>query len=332
MSFVDEGGGSLDSAAVAPVELTVADFGDLLRRNRWLLSSVPLALAAVVSAWNLSVPRSYTSVSAFSVGGGAGASSAISGIAAQFGLSGGSGSSEGPVFFSEVVRSVAVLAPLADSVVNREERATPLWQVFGIEAADQERRRAMFAEVLREQVAVNVTPATGIVQVRVSTNDPEISRSLARLLLAELERFNLRRRQEQAARERAFAESQLVRVREEVDVAEDRLTAFSLRNRQYSTSPALMLEFERMQRELANRQSQAAELEQTYNQALLEEARNVPRLSVLETASLPLRPNPRGTVPRALAGLLAGFFLALGFVLGREYLRASAAVRSARPH
>lgn len=307
--------------------ITLADIIVLLRLNLRILLVVPVVLMLGVAAWTMTRPLNYTSSTAFSAGGGY-STAGISGIAAQFGLAGGGGSSDGPAFYEEVLKSSSVLEPIADSTLSYKGHTEPIWEAFGIEEANPERRRRLVAEVLRDQIETNVSRETGIVRVKITASDPEKGKQLLDILMNQLEEFNLRRRQEQAARERKFAETQLRKFLSEVESAEARLAEFSIKNRQYSSSPQLTVEFERLRRVLMDRQSQFATLQQTYNQALLEEIRNVPRLSLIEYPSIPLRPNPRGTTARAAAAFLLGLLLAIGLVLGREYLRASALVQA----
>jgi capsular polysaccharide biosynthesis protein len=310
----------------APAEMTLADVLRIVSQHRRLFLFLPLGLAISFGAWSMLQARTYTASAAFAAHG-ANAPVGVSGIAAQLGIGIPTSSGEGPAYYAEVAKSSAVLRPIADSSIKVGARAVPMPAVFGVEEADSARRRALTAEALRAAIDVQTARETGIVRVLVTAEDPETAAQIAGYILAQVNDFNMAQRQAQAARERQFAERQLMSARAEVNAAEGRLASFYVRNRQWQNSPALTVEHDRLRRAIDERQEVATTLTQTFDQARLEEVRNVPRISVLEPASAPLRGNPRGTPKKAAAGLLLGLILAAVIVFGREYLRANALLR-----
>jgi uncharacterized protein involved in exopolysaccharide biosynthesis len=303
-------------------DVTVADILRLLAQNRWLLIALPLTLGLIAGVWSFTRPRTYTATAAFAAQSG-GTPFAATGLAAQLGLGIGSPGGEGPAYYAEVIKSSAVLRAVADSSIQTAAGVATVAAVMGVTESDVERRRSLTAESLRGMIRTSPSRETGIVRVDVTAADPNAAAQLGAHLLAELIEFNLTQRQTQAARERAFAGRQLSEARAQVRAAEGLLADFLVRNRQYQSSPQLAVEYERLQRTINERQQVASSLMQAYDQARLEEVRNIPRIAVLEPPLPPLRGNSRGTPKKALAGMLAGLVLAIGFVLGREYFRAA---------
>jgi uncharacterized protein involved in exopolysaccharide biosynthesis len=309
-------------------EITVADILRILSAHRRLLVALPLAMAVVFAVWSMSQPRTYTATAAFAAHGGGGSAPGLSGIAAQLGIGVASASSETPAYYAEVITSSAVLGPIADSSVTLDNRRATLPQILGVDETDPERRRGLTAEALRRMIVVRPSRETGIIRVGVTGRDPQVAALIAGHLLAQVNEFNLKQRQTQATKEREFAQRQLASARGESNAAQQQLAAFLQRNRQYENSPSLVVEYERLQRAVSEKQGVVGNLLQAFDQARLEEVRNVPRIVVLEPAASPLRGNSRGTVKKAAAGFVLGMVIAIGIAFIQQYRRATALAES----
>jgi uncharacterized protein involved in exopolysaccharide biosynthesis len=153
---------------------------------------------------------------------------------------------------------------------------------------------------------VNVAKETGLVSVVVTTHEPQISLSIAKRLIDELIRFHMGLRRDQASAERRFVESRLTSQRSELKESETRLAAFLLRNREYSNSPELRFQHDRLQRDVDLQQQLLSGLAQSREEALIREVRDIPNISIVEAPQLPARPEPRGLIRRATFGGLIG--------------------------
>ncbi|HEX5830509.1 MAG TPA: hypothetical protein VFY16_05970, partial [Gemmatimonadaceae bacterium] len=108
--------------------------------------------------------------------------------------------------------------------------------------------------------------------------------------------------------------------RAELRAAEDRLQAFLQRNRVYRSSPELVFEFERLDREASVRQQLVASLTQAYEQAKIDEVRDTPVITMVERPEIPVRADRRLLLQKALLGLAVGVVLGILLVLLRHYL------------
>jgi uncharacterized protein involved in exopolysaccharide biosynthesis len=61
-------------------------------------------------------------------------------------------------------------------------------------------------------------------------------------------------------------------------------------------------------------------LQQSAEQAKIEEVRDTPTITLVETSSLPVRPDSRGTVKFALGGAVVGILLGIAIAFVRETL------------
>jgi len=123
-----------------------------------------------------------------------------------------------------------------------------------------------------------------------------------------VDKFNLKSRKSQAAEERRFVEEQAIEAERTLRVAEDRLQSFLQQNRILG-SPELLMDHDRLGREVALRQQVYTSLLQNREEARIREVRDTPVITVLEAPRLPVVGEPRGSAQKAILGGLAGGML-----------------------
>jgi uncharacterized protein involved in exopolysaccharide biosynthesis len=285
--------------------------------TRWYLVAatavvaVGLALAAALAA-----PRTYTARTSFTTESRRGGGSQLAGLAAQFGIGGAGDATGSPAFYLDLVQSPVVLGRVVDAVYTvsggRRARYAQLVGVKGISPADE---RVAAMRDLSRRFSAALSPKTGVIKMTVTTRSPALSKAIADTLFAALNEFNLRRRQTQAGEERRFVERRLAEARADVREAEERQRAFLATNRIYQTSPELILQHDRLQREVQFRQSLLTTLASSYEAARVDEIRDTPVISVVEPPEVPPLPDPRRPwalfILSGLAGTAVGLALAV---------------------
>ena len=156
-----------------------------------------------------------------------------------------------------------------------------LIRLFDVRGATQAARLEKAIARLGHGIGVQTSRETGVIQFRVTTPSARLSQEVAARLISLINDFNLSTRQSQAAAERRFVEGRLTQARTELFRAEDRMEDFLRTNRSYENSPQLLFEHERLQRDLGLRQQLYATLAQSYEQAKIDEIRNIPVLTVI---------------------------------------------------
>lgn len=322
----------LEGPAPASAPPSLLGVLNVLLRGRSLVMVAALLVSAAVIVVTLARPRTYSVVTSF-VPQGRATGSNLSGLAAQFGitLQGGEGA-QSPQFYVDLLRSREILRGLADTqfaVRTDTGLATgTLADLYRVRAATPALRREKAIDRLRDDVASSVAQKTGVVTLTVTTRSADLSYQIGERMLALLNRYNLETRQSQAAAERRFTEQRLAEVRAELRAAEDRLQAFLQRNRVYRSSPELVFEFERLDREASVRQQLVASLTQAYEQAKIDEVRDTPVITMVERPEIPVRPDRRLLLQKALLGLAVGAVLGIVLVLLRHYLPGGSASAS----
>jgi tyrosine-protein kinase Etk/Wzc len=138
-------------------------------------------------------------------------------------------------------------------------------------------------------------------------------------LLDQLNTFNLTGRRSRATQERKFTEERMLEVGAELRAAESRLEQFLEANREYRLSPKLTLQQDRLSRDVGMRQQVYSSLAQSYEQAKIDEVRDLPVITTVSEPEAPVLPDPRGLLLRTLFAMVAGAGLGLAIGFLREW-------------
>jgi tyrosine-protein kinase Etk/Wzc len=303
-------------------EMSLFDLLNALLLHRRLVVALPLLFFTVAAVYSLTRERTWTSDASFMPQTGR-SEAMLSGLAAQFGVPvSQAAAGESPAFYAELLHSRAILDAALDStftmVQEGRQLTLPLSEIVSPRGGGRSRERAFLA--LRNAVGVSTARETGLIRVSVTTEHPQLSERIAALLLDLINEFNTEKRQLQAASERRFVEERLAQARNELTATEAEFQRFEERNRRIE-SPQLMLARGRLQHELSLRQHLVTSLAEAFEQARIEEVRNVPLITVIDRPAVAEWPNGRGTVFRSLFALALGFALAAAYALVQTALQ-----------
>lgn len=326
-------------AAAEEQTLSVFQLANLLIRSRYLLIALPLLCGAAAVAYSLSQPRQYRASASFVPNGAEASGSQLSSIAAQLGFSVNSGQpGQSPQFYGDLIltRDIlrdAVLTQYTVPVQGRPRRGNLIafWELGGPEAGGAAGHTPLDEAIkaLHGAVGTDVGLETGIVGVNVTSENPRLSEAILRRLITLTQEFDLVKRRTQASARRRFAEERMGEARRDLNRAEAGLDDFVSHNRQFQASPRLLLEQSRLAQDVVLRQQVYGALMQTYEQARIDEVRNTPVITVLESPEGSATPQSRGTVTRALVAAVLGGILALFIAMLRETARAARQARDA---
>jgi uncharacterized protein involved in exopolysaccharide biosynthesis len=294
----------------------------LLRHRGWIIATSLLIVSIVVVSTILR-PRTYTAHAVF-MPQGPKAPSGISGIASQLGLNlPGGDNGQSPQFYADLVRSRSILGAVTDTTYAvRGERGVvrqPLVRLLVPKGDGGPLHREKALEKLRANTVATAGQKTGLVEVAVKAEAPDLAQQIVARMIDEINRFNLENRQSQAGAERRFTERRMNEALQELRSAENRQQRFLQGNREYGGSPSLLFEQERLARDVSLRQEVYTTLVQAYEQAKIEEVRDTPVLTMVEAPSEPVRPDPRGLLTRAILATVVGALLGMLPVLFRQF-------------
>jgi uncharacterized protein involved in exopolysaccharide biosynthesis len=148
----------------------------------------------------------------------------------------------------------------------------------------------------------------------VDMRSPQLAATVANHLVAELNQFNLERRQSQSRAQRVFTGERLEEAEKDLREAERAELAFLQRNREYSSSPLLTYEEGRLSRDVRVKQELFLTLSKAHTEARIAEVRDTPVLTVVDSAVAPYRrARPQrvlGVIIATILGAIAGIVIA----------------------
>jgi uncharacterized protein involved in exopolysaccharide biosynthesis len=182
---------------------------------------------------------------------------------------------------------------------------------------------------LKDLMAVNLDNKTNVVTASVEMREPRLAADVLNAALTEMDLFLREKRTTSATEQRKWIESRLVQVNDELRAAENALKNFREKNRRVMDSPQLILEQERLSREVQVKGTIDLELRKQAEIAKIDEIKQITTINVLDGGREPVKKErpKRGT--NAAIGFLLAFvgtagFFAVRSIYGervREYLK-----------
>ena len=306
--------------------LDLPDFLSLASRSWRFVVSVALLVGSISLLLAFAIPKRYTAHAMFlpdtkTVGG---LSSALSGMASQFGLQlGDVGGAKSPRLYVDLATSRTILERMLATPTpsTRVERPRPLIDWFVPAREDAHERIEEGVRRLAKAIDVRTDLQTGIVRVDLEAKDPLVAANATNALLRYLGDFNLNTRQTQGREKRLFVEKRFEQAQNSLNTAEESVRYFLERNRTYQSSPQLVYEYGRLQRQLDLSQQVYLTLARELETARIEELNDTPLFTVVDTARPPVKASSPQRIFIAASGAVLGFVIATILVLISENLR-----------
>ncbi|HEY4132652.1 MAG TPA: hypothetical protein VGM50_18710 [Gemmatimonadaceae bacterium] len=261
--------------------------------------------------------------------------SGLASLAGQFGINLGAVAGQGPSpqLYADLLHTREILAVVVnDTVVNTAGDHVLLPDFLGVKGESGPVRTENTVRFLRDRVVgVSVAARTsGVITVTARTRSPQASLTIAKQLLDALNSFNVAKRKSQATEERRFTEGRLADAKATLRKSEDALQQFLQGNRQYTGSPELVFQRERLERDVNLQQQVVTGLAQQYEDARIREVRDTPVFTVLEEPVLPALPDPRGRATTVVLGTILAALVGVAWAVGRTGLERQYALETER--
>jgi uncharacterized protein involved in exopolysaccharide biosynthesis len=197
--------------------------------------------------------------------------------------------------------------------------ASTLLEIWDVEGDTREERIESAIEQLGGVLKARADRETGLVTLMVRDARPDLTCAILTAALEFVNVFNTQMRQSQASAERRFVAERLETLRAELREAESAVESFLVHNRNFSRSPQLQFEYERLQREVTLRQQVVISLAQAHERARMDEVRNTPVITIVDPPRVPVNPHYNWLVLGPLLGLIGGVMVAGGVIVLREW-------------
>lgn len=159
---------------------------------------------------------------------------------------------------------------------------------------------------MKDLVSVSFDTKTSVSSASVEMPEPRLAADVLNALLNELDLFLREKKSTGATEQRKWIESRLVQVDVELRSAEEALKTFREKNRRVGDSPQLLLEQDRLAREVAVKGSIDLELRKQAEIAKIDEIKQVTTINVLDEGREPVKKErPKRATNAVIAFLLA---------------------------
>ena len=309
-------------------ELSIISLGNALLRRWRLIVFMPLGIGIAVGILSFFLPPAFTATATFvpEVPSTSTMPSALSGIAGQFGVSIGSEGSQSPQFYAQVLMGPGITNQVLQTrFADPRPGSNPgdsvkLLSLLGLEGDSLADSLEAGRALLLETVVPRINILTSIVDLDVETRYATLSADVANAYIRYLNAFNTETRQSQARARRDFMDERLKSIENELRSSEASLRAFYERNRLWRNSPQLVIEEERLRRQVDSRQEMQTTLLRTYEQARIEEVNDTPVITVVNWASPPRKKSKPQQKLLVVFAVAASGMLAVFWALGTAYL------------
>ncbi|HIA79555.1 MAG TPA: hypothetical protein EYO07_05280 [Candidatus Marinimicrobia bacterium] len=306
--------------------ISLSDILLVLAKNLKLLIIIPLVFG-VITAFNVlfMVGPSYISSAKIMSSGGGSSPSQLQGLAAQFGVSVPGGSEGAEWVYPDIIKSRTLARALLIRKfdTNKYGPQKSLLQIltYGDEEPEVNPNTLMKfgIESYLGMIDVEQDRQSQIYTVTVSAFEPQFAADLCAALIEELDEHQRVYKTEKVKETRLFIEGRIVEVQKELEKAEEDLKVFRDRNRQIGSSPALLLEQQRLSRETAVLTGVFTTLKQQLEMTKIEEVKESALVQVLDPPEAPLYRDSPKRRRSVFLSLILGFGLAVGLAFVKEY-------------
>ena len=239
----------------------------------------------------------------------------LSDLATLAGVNIGGGEGSLVKLYPTIIKSEAVLKNVIENTYQTKEFSRPvnLIEYWEIEEKTPGRSFEVALKTLRDELSVTMDNKTSVITLAVSTPEPQLSADILNAVTKELDSFIRSKRATSAGEQRKFVEARLTEVKGDLTKSENALKEFREKNRQV-LSPQLLLEQERLIRDVQINATVYTELRKQFEIVKIEEVKNIPVINVMD----PARAAAKKEKPKRSTIVLSVFFLscigAVGYV------------------
>jgi uncharacterized protein involved in exopolysaccharide biosynthesis len=188
--------------------------------------------------------------------------------------------------YPTIIRSESVLRNVIYS--RYKTKAYPdsanLIQFWEIKEKNSEREYEVALLALRTALEVSMDAKTSVLTMSIETEEPQLSADILNNTIRAADKFIRTKRNTNASEQRKWIDARLVEVKADLSKAENTLKDFREKNRSISGSPQLLLDQERLMREVQINSTIYTELKKQYELVKIEEIRTTPIINVMDYA------------------------------------------------
>jgi uncharacterized protein involved in exopolysaccharide biosynthesis len=218
-------------------------------------------------------------------GGKSGTISGLADIASLAGFSIGVGKSWFELY-PNIITSEAVLKNIVYSKFKSVKFSDSVNLIQYLELSDKDMLKNFekAQEFLKSSITIDADKKTRILSVSFLSNESQLAADIVNKVLKELDTYIKTKRISNASQRRVWIEQRLTDVRRDLERSENDLKVFREQNRQIGSSPQLLLEQQRLIRDVEINSSIFIELKKQIEIAKIDEINSMPIINILDAA------------------------------------------------
>lgn len=297
----------------------------LARGIKWIIfTPIVLGLLTLLYLVFLAKPTFESTATIFPSFGDSGSNSNLLSLASRFGVSIPSQFEETDFLSADMYPAIVKSRTLAKTILNRKfdsEEHNGKISLLSILTDPKDFEDTDSSEVIakkikyftEEIVKISQNPETPLYTLKILTEGPLLCAQIANAVIEELDTLQMEFRSQGVLQKKEFIEERITDVEHELRKAENALEKFRVQNIQISYSPSLLLEQERLEREMQVQTEVYISLKQQYETVKIEEVQETSFVQVLDEPNIPIKPSK----PRKIFILFFVTFggLALGILI-----------------
>jgi uncharacterized protein involved in exopolysaccharide biosynthesis len=272
-----------------------------------IVTGVVTVLAVIIS---LILPESFKSTAILLPDTDKSKLGSLGGMSDLAALAGVSVGGEGSIvkLYPTIIKSESVLKTVIYTKYQTKEYSDSvnLIQYWKIKQKNPERDYEVALLNLRTGLDVALDLKTAVLTMSIETEEPQLSADILNNTIRVTDKFIRTQRNTNASEQRKWIEARLVEVKADLSRAENALKEFREKNRMVSGSPQLLLDQERLMREMQINSTMYVELKKQYELIKIEEIRTTPIINVMDYA----RPAAKKERPKRSIIVLVSMMLA----------------------
>ena len=302
--------------------ISLIDILLILVKHLKIIILVPLSICVITYFYvNLSYSPLYESTATIMSSSG-GNQSQASGIASYFGVS--MPNQSGPSWvYPEIIKS----RTLARAVLKRKfdtETYGPdksLLEILTYGNHNEKDKDFLTKKGIDKLLGmIEVESAGSNFLLKVVTFEAVFARDLALAIIEELDNHQAGYNKNKTSKGRQFTEERITNTESELKLAEEELKTFRERNRRFENSPSLMLEQQRLLREVSVLTGVFTTLKQQLETIKIEEVKDADYVLVMDPPEAPLYPKDSNKKQTLIFSGLFGILLSLIFIFLIEFI------------
>jgi uncharacterized protein involved in exopolysaccharide biosynthesis len=231
--------------------------------------------------------------------------------------------------YQELISSETVLTPVVMAKYHSANfnDSVNLMTYYGIEndntVPSSPEARKQFVALLKQLITKNISSEvdadTKVLFIKVRMPESRLAADVANTLAGSLDEYVRNTRKSYASNQRFYIEMRMSQVEDSLRISEDKMKEFNTQNRVIDQSPDLMLEQDRISRNVEILKGIDLQLHQQFEVAKIEEIKDAPVLNLMEPVKDPVvKAGPQRTLIAIFTMFWSVLLSALYFIFGAD--------------